>query len=96
MPHRSRLNFLCTLLDYPIADLFRKISGYSDMPNELYNYIDDVVSHISVSKRGKSYFGTGCKERPINVSLLHNPSHLETVNPVCMGKARAKIDEKSK
>ncbi|KAL4472230.1 hypothetical protein ABPG72_013863 [Tetrahymena utriculariae] len=96
MPHRGRLNVLCNLLDYPVADLLRKISGHPDLPNELYNYIDDVVSHIAVSKKGKLYPGTGCKERPINVSLLHNPSHLEAVNPVSMGKARAKMDEKNK
>lgn len=94
MPHRGRLNVLCNLLDYPLVDLLRKISGQSDLPNELHTYIDDVVSHIAVSKRGKVYSGTGCKERPINVSLLHNSSHLEAVNPVSMGKARAKLDEK--
>lgn len=94
MPHRGRLNVLCNLLDYPVVDLLRKISGHSDFPEELVNYIDDVVSHIAVSKRNKLFTGTGCKERPINVSLLHNPSHLEAINPVSMGKARAKLDFK--
>ena len=95
MPHRGRLNVLCNLLDYPLVDLLRKISGHSDFPAELHNYIDDVVSHIAVSKKAKLFSGTGCKERPINVSLLHNPSHLELVNPVSMGKARAKLDGKT-
>jgi probable 2-oxoglutarate dehydrogenase E1 component DHKTD1 len=48
-----------------------------------------VISHIAISKK-KVYLGTGCREKEINVSLLHNPSHLEAVNPVTLGKARAK------
>lgn len=33
------------------------------------------------------------KENPISVSIVHNPSHLEAVNPVTMGKCRAKLDD---
>jgi len=59
------------------------------MPHEIYTAVDDVVSHIAVSKK-KTYVGTGCKEQPITVTMLHNPSHLEAINPVSMGKTRAK------
>ncbi|EGR31606.1 oxoglutarate dehydrogenase, putative [Ichthyophthirius multifiliis] len=92
MPHRGRLNVLCNLLDYPVADLFRKITGQADLPSELYNYVDDVVSHIATSRHQKTFSGTGCKEKPINISMLHNPSHLEAINPVSMGKTKAKQD----
>ena len=32
MPHRGRLNFLCSLLDYPPRDVMRKIKGYKELP----------------------------------------------------------------
>lgn len=51
MPHRGRFNVLVELLDYPAKDLFYKISGKSDFPEELYTGIDDVASHIAVSAR---------------------------------------------
>lgn len=50
MPHRGRLNILCNVLDYPAEHLMRKIKGLSDMPNEFYTGIDDVISHIAISK----------------------------------------------
>ena len=37
--------------------------------------------------------GGSAKEKEISVSMLHNPSHLEAINPVSMGKARAKQDD---
>ena len=51
MPHRGRLNVLVNLLDYPARDLFYKISGNNDLPDQLYTGVDDVVSHISVSNK---------------------------------------------
>ncbi|KRX07891.1 hypothetical protein PPERSA_10279 [Pseudocohnilembus persalinus] len=91
MPHRGRLNTICSIMDYPVEQLFNKIEGNNDMPEEYYNACDDVVSHIALSKK-KSFIGMGCKESPINVSLLHNPSHLELINPASQGKTRAKQD----
>jgi len=79
--HRGRANLLCSLLDYPPRDLFRKIEGYKDLPEEIYNCHDDVVSHHAVSIN-KLFLGTGCKEKPVTVSYLHNPSHLEAVNSI--------------
>ena len=40
---------LLELLDYPAKDLFHKISGKNDLPDELYTAIDDVASHLAVS-----------------------------------------------
>ncbi len=51
MPHRGRLNTLVRLLGYPARDLFYKITGKNDLPEELYTSIDDVVSHIAVSNK---------------------------------------------
>jgi len=49
MPHRGRFNVLVELLDYPAAELFRKIAGKSDLPSEYYTAIDDVTSHVATS-----------------------------------------------
>ncbi len=51
MPHRGRLNTLVRLLNYPARDMFYKIAGKNDIPEELYTAIDDVVSHIAVSNK---------------------------------------------
>ena len=51
MPHRGRLNTLIRLLGYPAREMFRKITGKSDIPEELYTAIDDVVSHIACSNK---------------------------------------------
>jgi probable 2-oxoglutarate dehydrogenase E1 component DHKTD1 len=73
MPHRGRLNVLVNLLNYPLEDLIAKIQGRSDIPESIYTSTDDVVSHIACSN--------GISDK-LNVSLLHNPSHLETSNAV--------------
>ncbi|CAG8448225.1 3748_t:CDS:10 [Gigaspora rosea] len=77
MPHRGRLNLLTDLLHFSPTRLFHKIKGNSEFPEDL------PATAIS------STLGYG-SAKPITVSLLHNPSHLEAVNPVAMGKARAK------
>lgn len=58
---------------------FRKIKGLSEFP-ESANAIGDVLSHLICST----------EVGPVHVSMLRNPSHLEIVNPVSMGKTRAK------
>lgn len=83
MPHRGRLNLLTGLLRLPPASLFHKIKGGYEIPEEL-GAAGDVVSHL-VASPTLSYGGSD-----INVSLLPNPSHLEAVSPVALGKTRAK------
>ncbi|KAJ2964596.1 hypothetical protein NQZ79_g439 [Umbelopsis isabellina] len=83
MPHRGRLNLLTDLLQYPPQALFHKLKGNSELPLGTAGS-GDVLSHIANSPT-LDYEG-----KKVNVSLLHNPSHLEAVNPVVMGKARAK------
>ena len=84
MPHRGRLNTLVNILNYPASHLFRRISGKTDTPESLHTCIDDVVSHIANSTVKK--YG----DRDLNITLVHNPSHLEAQNSVSMGKARSK------
>ncbi|CAO3659061.1 unnamed protein product [Rhizopus stolonifer] len=85
MPHRGRLNLLCDLLQYPPAALFHKMKGLSELPDSFAS--GDVISHLT-NNPDLDYHG-----KKVHVSLLHNPSHLEAIDPVAMGKARAKQTE---
>ncbi|KAJ3984882.1 Transketolase, pyrimidine binding domain-containing protein [Lentinula detonsa] len=87
MPHRGRLNFLTDpqLLQYPPTALFHKIRGGAEHPADL-GVEGDVISHL-VSSVQLEYDGA---REPLKASLLPNPSHLEAVNAVALGKTRAK------
>ncbi|KAI0063865.1 2-oxoglutarate dehydrogenase, E1 component [Artomyces pyxidatus] len=84
MPHRGRLNLLTGLLEYSPAALFHKIKGGFEIPEDL-GAVGDVISHLVASPT----LDYGGSER-VKVSLLPNPSHLEAINPVALGKTRAK------
>ncbi|XP_029009614.2 2-oxoadipate dehydrogenase complex component E1 [Betta splendens] len=84
MPHRGRLNLLTGLLKFPPELMFRKMRGLSEFP-ETSPAIGDVLSHLTSSV--ELDFGS---ERPLHVTMLPNPSHLEAINPVAQGKARAR------
>ncbi|KAF2075278.1 hypothetical protein CYY_003407 [Polysphondylium violaceum] len=83
MPHRGRLNLLVQMCKYPAKDLFWKVKGNSELAPGVLG-LGDVVSHIGVSS-DLEYNGN-----KVHVSLIHNPSHLEAVDPVALGKTRAK------
>ncbi|KAF5343444.1 hypothetical protein D9758_011832 [Tetrapyrgos nigripes] len=94
MPHRGRLNLLTDpeLLKYDPTGLFYKIRGGAEWPEELVGEIGvgggvegDVLSHLT-SSANLHYPNT----KPLKVSLLPNPSHLEAINAVALGKTRAK------
>ena len=84
MPHRGRLNLLTGLLQFPPEALFSKIRGKSEFPDGL-PVTGDVISHLATTTRID--YGNA---RPLKISMLHNPSHLEAANPVALGKARAR------
>lgn len=84
MAHRGRLNLLAGLLGYDLAALFHKIKGGAEVLVEGEQISGDVLSHL-VASPTLNYDG-----KDIKLSLLPNPSHLEAVNPVALGKARAK------
>ncbi|PPR00571.1 hypothetical protein CVT24_005456 [Panaeolus cyanescens] len=88
MPHRGRLNLLTDLLQYSPAGMFHKIRGGFEIPEEL-GAEGDVLSHL-VSSPTLAYNDPSGSTHELKVSLLPNPSHLEAVNPVAMGKTRAK------
>ncbi|XP_059191945.1 2-oxoadipate dehydrogenase complex component E1 [Centropristis striata] len=84
MPHRGRLNLLTGLLKFPPELMFRKMRGLSEFP-DASPAIGDVLSHLTSSV--ELDFGA---KRPIHVTMLPNPSHLEAINPVAQGKTRAR------
>ncbi|TCD66088.1 hypothetical protein EIP91_001846 [Steccherinum ochraceum] len=85
MAHRGRLNLLTGLLEYPARALFDKLKGNSEVPEEL-GVSADIINHLYASPT-LQYEGHA---RPIKVSMLPNPSHLEAINAVALGKTRAK------
>eukprot|EP00761_Pharyngomonas_kirbyi_P013892 gb/GECH01013921.1/.p1 GENE.gb/GECH01013921.1/~~gb/GECH01013921.1/.p1 ORF type:complete len:928 (+),score=206.49 gb/GECH01013921.1/:1-2784(+) len=87
MPHRGRLNLLANVLGFPVRGIINKARGGSEIP-EGSDSSGDVLSHLYTST--DLDYGSG---QPLRVSLLPNPSHLEAVNPVAMGKAKSKILE---
>lgn len=64
--------------------MFRKMRGLSEFPDGS-PAIGDVLSHLTSSV--ELDFGAG---RPLHVTMLPNPSHLEAINPVAQGKTRAR------
>ncbi|XP_032740726.1 probable 2-oxoglutarate dehydrogenase E1 component DHKTD1, mitochondrial isoform X1 [Rattus rattus] len=84
MPHRGRLNLLTGLLQLPPELMFRKMRGLSEFPENVAA-IGDVLSHLTSSV--DLDFGA---HRPLHVTMLPNPSHLEAINPVAVGKTRGR------
>jgi 2-oxoglutarate dehydrogenase E1 component len=83
MPHRGRLNVLTNVMGKPFAALFSEFQGNPANPADVQGS-GDVKYHLGTSTDrelgGKS----------VHLSLTANPSHLEAVNPVVLGKVRAK------
>nr|XP_006633362.2 PREDICTED: probable 2-oxoglutarate dehydrogenase E1 component DHKTD1, mitochondrial isoform X1 [Lepisosteus oculatus] len=88
MPHRGRLNLLTGLLQFPPELMFRKMRGLSEFPENSPS-IGDVLSHLTSSV--DLDFGSG---HPLHVTMLPNPSHLEAINPVTVGKTRGRQQSK--
>ncbi|KAI6652012.1 2-oxoglutarate dehydrogenase E1 component DHKTD1, mitochondrial-like [Oopsacas minuta] len=86
MPHRGRLNLQTGVLGYPLQALFRKLRGNPELIDNSGTATGDILSHLFQSI-DLPIEGEG---RKIHLSMLPNPSHLEAVNPVALGKTRAK------
>ncbi|MDE2229946.1 MAG: 2-oxoglutarate dehydrogenase E1 component [Alphaproteobacteria bacterium] len=83
MPHRGRLNVLTNMMGKPYAALFSEFQGNSANPEDVQGS-GDVKYHLGTSS-DRDFDGT-----VVHLSLTANPSHLEAVNPVTLGKVRAK------
>ncbi|MFF0206253.1 multifunctional oxoglutarate decarboxylase/oxoglutarate dehydrogenase thiamine pyrophosphate-binding subunit/dihydrolipoyllysine-residue succinyltransferase subunit [Streptomyces sp. NPDC005017] len=85
MAHRGRLNVLANIVGKSYAQIFREFEGNLD-PKSMHGS-GDVKYHL-----GAEGTFTGLDGEQITVSLAANPSHLEAVDPVLEGIARAKQD----
>ena len=83
MPHRGRLNVLANFVGKPFAAVFSEFQGNSTNPEHVHGS-GDVKYHLGTS--GDREVGG----QIIHLSLAANPSHLEAVDPVVLGKVRAK------
>ena len=86
MPHRGRLNVLTQVMGKPHRALFHEFKGGSANPDEVEGS-GDVKYHLGASSDREF------DNNKIHLSLTANPSHLEIVDPVVLGKVRAKQDQ---
>jgi 2-oxoglutarate dehydrogenase E1 component len=86
MAHRGRLNVLAQVMGKPHRAIFHEFKGGSYTPAEVEGS-GDVKYHLGASS-DREFDGNR-----VHLSLTANPSHLEIVNPVVLGKARAKQDQ---
>ncbi len=86
MAHRGRLNVLSQVMAKPHRAIFHEFKGGSYAPDDVEGS-GDVKYHLGASS-DREFDGN-----KVHLSLTANPSHLEIVNPVVMGKARAKQDQ---
>jgi 2-oxoglutarate dehydrogenase E1 component len=86
MPHRGRLNILANVMQKPYRAIFHEFQGGSYKPEDV-DGSGDVKYHLGASS-DRTFDGN-----VVHLSLTANPSHLEAVNPVVLGKARAKSDQ---
>jgi 2-oxoglutarate dehydrogenase E1 component len=85
MPHRGRLNVLAQVMGKPHRAIFHEFKGGSATPNEVEGS-GDVKYHLGASSDREF------DNNRVHLSLTANPSHLEIVDPVVLGKVRAKQD----
>jgi 2-oxoglutarate dehydrogenase E1 component len=88
MPHRGRLNILANVMGKPYRAIFNEFQGGSFKPEDV-DGSGDVKYHLGASS-DREFDGN-----TVHLSLTANPSHLEAVNPVVLGKVRAKQDQMS-
>jgi len=86
MPHRGRLNVLATVMAKPWRAIFNEFRGGSAHPDDVEGS-GDVKYHLGASSDREF------DDNRVHLSLTANPSHLEIVDPVVLGKVRAKQDQ---
>ena len=82
MSHRGRLNVIINIVSRPPAEIF---AGFEDVDPRSVLGGGDVKYHI-----GATGLFAGTSGKPVRIHLVSNPSHLEAVDPVALGRARAK------
>lgn len=85
MAHRGRLNVLANIMRKTYDQIFSEFEG--NMPLDMAMGSGDVKYHLGFHSNIKTVNG-----KDVNIQMLPNPSHLEAVDPVATGFARAKAD----
>ncbi len=85
MSHRGRLNTLVNIVKKPYTQLFSEFGGNSFKPDDVQGS-GDVKYHLGTST------DVEIAGKMVHLSLQPNPSHLEAVDPVVVGKVRARQD----
>ena len=85
MAHRGRLNVLANIMGKTYEQIFKEFEASED-PGEIFGD-GDVKYHLGYSSQVDTPSG-----KTVNLKLVPNPSHLESVDPVVEGFARAKAD----
>ncbi len=98
MAHRGRLNVLANIVKKPLEVIFAEFQGYSDAGPALTK--EEGAFHLERDESigaGDVKYHQGWSSthvidngKSIHITMLPNPSHLEAVNPLVMGKAKAK------
>src|SRR3546814_15184565 len=88
MADRGRVNVLGSILERTYKEIFSEFEGKTYSVEDPYG--GDVKYHLGYSNDVETRKG-----KKVHLSLCPNPSHLEAVDPVAQGMARAKIDFKS-
>ncbi len=88
MPHRGRLSILANVMGKPFRAIFNEFKGGSYKPEDV-DGSGDVKYHLGTSS------DRVFDQNKVHLSLTANPSHLEAVNPVVLGKVRAKQQQKN-
>jgi len=83
MAHRGRLNVLSNVFDKPFVNIFSEFQGNPANPEDVQGS-GDVKYHLGTSSDREF------DDKTVHLSLTPNPSHLEVVNPVVLGRVRAK------
>ena len=85
MAHRGRLNVLSNIMGKSPREIFRE---FEDQDPEMFMGSGDVKYHLGYESEYLTH-----NQRKVRVSLCFNPSHLEFVNPVALGRVRARQDQ---
>jgi 2-oxoglutarate dehydrogenase E1 component len=83
MAHRGRVNVLANYMGKNVGQLFADFNGPTELEAPLEDFDGDVKYHLGYTKVKKTKHGE------VEAHLAFNPSHLEAVNPVVLGMARA-------
>lgn len=85
MAHRGRLNVLANIMGKTYEEIFSEFEGTAVLDQTMGS--GDVKYHMGFSSEVTTF-----SNKKVNLKLMPNPSHLEAVDPVVLGFARAKSD----